>query len=51
MPTLNWVGKKKVINHHLDVPHRTLKKQYSFAPEGHDDDNMIIHGYTCMVSG
>lgn len=20
MPTLNWIGKDKVINHHLDVP-------------------------------
>ena len=20
MPTLNWIGKDKVVNHHLDVP-------------------------------
>ena len=45
MPTLNWVGKDKVVNHHLDVPFRTLEKQYTFAPEGQDDGgNMIIHG-------
>ena len=45
MPTLNWIGKDKVVNHHLDVPFRTLEKQYTFASEGHDDDgNMIIHG-------
>ncbi|WIV13670.1 hypothetical protein [Proteiniborus sp. MB09-C3] len=24
MPTLNWIGKEKVINHHLDVPYRVL---------------------------
>ena len=45
MPTLNWIGKDKVVNHHLDVPFRTLEKQYTFAPNGVDDDgNMIIHG-------
>ena len=45
MPTLNWIGKDKVVNHHLDVPFRTLEKQYTFAPSGGDDDgNMIIHG-------
>ncbi len=45
MPTLNWIGKDKVVNHHLDVPFRTLEKQYTFASEGQDDGgNMIIHG-------
>ena len=45
MPTLNWIGKDKVVNHHLDVPFRTLEKQYTFAPNGVDGDgNMIIHG-------
>ena len=44
MPTLNWIGKDKVVNHHLDVPFRTLEKQYTFAPNGGDDGNMIIHG-------
>ena len=45
MPTLNWIGKEKVVNHHLDVPFRTLEKQYTFASDGKDDGgNMIIHG-------
>lgn len=45
MPTLNWIGKDKVVNHHLDVPFRTLERQYTFAPNGVDGDgNMIIHG-------
>ena len=44
MPTLNWIGKDKVVNHHLDVPFRTLERQYTFAPSGTDDGNMIIHG-------
>ena len=45
MPTLNWIGKDKVVNHHLDVPFRTLEKKYTFASEGQNDgENMIIHG-------
>ncbi len=45
MPTLNWIGKDKVVNHHLDVPFCTLEKQYTYASEGRNDGgNMIIHG-------
>jgi len=31
MPILNWIGKDAVINHHHDVPYRTLDKKYTFA--------------------
>ena len=49
MPTLEWIGKDKVINHHQEVPFRVLERKYSFDEKGkHDDDNgsdnMIIHG-------
>lgn len=45
MPTLNWIGKDRVVNHHLDVLFRTLDEQYTFESEGcSDDGNMIIHG-------
>lgn len=48
MPTLQWVGKNKVVNHHHDVPFRLLDKQYSFkAKEGtpaNSKSNRIIHG-------
>ena len=30
MPTLEWIGKSKVINHHQDVPFRVLERKYSF---------------------
>lgn len=44
MPTLDWIGKDKVINHHLDVPYRVLERQYSFGADGqHGSNNMIIH--------
>ena len=40
MPTLNWIGKDKVVNHHLEVPFHVLERQYSFDEEGrHDEDN------------
>lgn len=41
MPTLDWIGKDKVVNHHMDVPYRVLDEQYSY---GEDSENMIIHG-------
>ena len=49
MPTLEWIGKDKVINHHLDVPYRVLERKYSYDEGGqHEEDNgsenMIIHG-------
>ena len=49
MPTLEWIGKDKVVNHHLDVPYRVLERKYSYDEAGqHDEDNgsenMIIHG-------
>jgi adenine-specific DNA-methyltransferase len=30
MPTLHWIGKDKVINHHLDVPYKVLEHKYGF---------------------
>lgn len=49
MPTLEWIGKEKVINHHQEVPFRVLERQYSFDKFGiHTEDNRsenkIIHG-------
>lgn len=34
MPTLEWIGKEKVINHHQEVPFRVLERQYSFDENG-----------------
>ena len=31
MPTLNWMGKDKVISHHQDVPYRVLEHKYGFT--------------------
>lgn len=50
MPTLNWVGKEKIVSHHLDVPYRVLEHKYGFTvesgeqAESTDSGNKIIHG-------
>jgi adenine-specific DNA-methyltransferase len=50
MPTLNWIGKDKVVNHHQDVPYRVLEHKYGFtADQGEQTEpansgNKIIHG-------
>ena len=42
MPTLDWIGKEKVVNHHLDVPYKVQEKQYTYNAD--ESENMIIHG-------
>ncbi len=49
MPSLNWIGKDKVVNHHLDVPYRVLEHQYGFDngienSQPTNSGNKIIHG-------
>jgi adenine-specific DNA-methyltransferase len=49
MPTLNWIGKDKVINHHMDVPFKVLEHSYGFenglqTDQETNSGNKIIHG-------
>ena len=49
MPTLHWIGKDKVINHHMDVPFKVLEHSYGFDNGTQTDTetqsgNKIIHG-------
>jgi adenine-specific DNA-methyltransferase len=49
MPTLHWIGKDKVINHHLDVPFKSLEHSYGFdngiqTEKETNSGNKIIHG-------
>jgi len=50
MPTLHWIGKDKVINHHRDVPYKVLEHAYGFdAKKGKTKQptgsgNKVIHG-------
>lgn len=49
MPTLHWIGKDKVVNHHQEVPYRVLEHKYGFRdgkPSAVEtgSGNLIIHG-------
>jgi len=50
MPTLHWIGKEKIVNHHQDVPYKILEHKYGFSAEigTHENSvnsgNKIIHG-------
>lgn len=50
MPTLHWIGKEKVVNHHQDVPFRVLEHKYGFTADSGNQNaqtnsgNKIIHG-------
>lgn len=49
MPTLNWIGKDKVVSHHQDVPYKILEHKYGFDEKGQSNTetnsgNKIIHG-------
>jgi len=49
MPTLEWIGKDKVVNHHLEVPYRVLEHKYTYLGGGVTgaecaDGNKIIRG-------
>lgn len=50
MPTLTWIGKDKVVNHHQEVPYRVLEHKYGFRAEDDgsqvptNSGNKIIHG-------
>ncbi len=49
MPTLNWIGKNKVVNHHQDVIFKVLEHKYNYKfgienSELNNSGNKIIHG-------
>jgi adenine-specific DNA-methyltransferase len=44
MPTLNWIGKEAVINHHLEVPFRLLKDVPELGCGDPGSGNLIVEG-------
>ena len=54
MPTLNWIGKEKVVSHHQDVPFKVLEHKYGYrdgqlSSEDTESGNLIIHGDNLLV--
>ena len=44
VPTLNWIGKEAVVNHHLQVPFHLLKDVPELACGNPGDSNLIVPG-------
>lgn len=53
MPTLNWIGKKAVINHHNDVPFRVLERKYTWNADGSSAQQHAsrVHSYNKIIHG
>ncbi len=44
MPTLDWIGKAAVINHHQDVPYRLLHTDPERSVGVSDEGNLLVQG-------
>ncbi len=44
MPTLNWIGKEAVVNHHNEVPFRLLKRNNDLSVGQADSGNLLVQG-------
>jgi hypothetical protein len=44
MPTLDWIGKKAVINHHREVPYRLLRCDRRLSAGDPDAGNLLVQG-------
>ncbi len=44
MPTLNWIGKEAVENHHNQVPFRLLKRNNKLSIGEPDSGNLLVQG-------
>jgi hypothetical protein len=49
MPTLNWIGKDAVVNHHLDVPFHLLKDVPELSCGDPGTGNLIVQGDNLIV--
>jgi len=44
MPSLNWIGKEAVLNHHREVPYRLLKCEGDLSNGDPGSGNLLIEG-------
>jgi len=44
MPTLNWIGKESVENHHLEIPYKLLEYDDTLSTGDKDSENLIVQG-------
>lgn len=44
MPTIDWIGKKAVLNHHREVPYHLLKGDNSMSVDEPGSGNLLVQG-------
>ena len=44
MPTLDWIGKKAVVNHHREVPYRLIHCDGDLSAGDPDAGNLLVQG-------
>jgi hypothetical protein len=44
MPTLDWIGKKAILNHHNEVPFRLLKRNNALSVGNRGSGNLLVQG-------
>jgi adenine specific DNA methylase Mod len=44
MPTLDWIGKKAVLNHHREVPYRLLQADAALSVGDPESGNLLVEG-------
>ncbi len=44
MPTLNWIGKKAVVNHHKEVPFHLLERDPDLSVGDPESGNLLVQG-------
>lgn len=44
MPTLEWIGKKAVLNHHRQVPYHLLHNEDNLSVGDPDCGNLLVQG-------
>jgi len=44
MPSLNWIGKEKIVNHDKDVPSRLLRKNKKYSLRETQKQNKFATG-------
>lgn len=44
MPTLDWIGKKSVVNHHTQIPYRLIKCDSTLSAGDPEAENLLVQG-------
>ena len=44
MPSLDWIGKKAVLNHHKEVPFHLLRCDPDLSVGEPESGNLLVHG-------